>query len=210
MFYKTIKEVVTTEINIKKSRFISLLIPQNQLQSVKKALRDARQKYPGANHYCYAYIIKQDAALLERCSDDGEPSKTAGWPMLNVLKMKSLENVMAIVIRYFGGTLLGTGGLVKAYTQSVQTALDAAKIVNMEYCQKIGITLDYAYYGNYEKQFSNIMNQVTDIQFTDRIKVELWIAVDMADDFLAKADNLSLGTATTELCEKEFIPLPER
>ncbi len=141
MFYKTIKEVVTTEINIKKSRFISLLIPQNQLQSVEKALRDARQKYPGANHYCYAYIIKQYAALLERCSDDGEPSKTAGWPMLNVLKMKSLENVMAIVIRYFGGTLLGTGGLVKAYTQSVQTALDAAKIVNMEYCQKVMITL---------------------------------------------------------------------
>ena len=205
MFYKTIKDAVTTELIIKKSRFISLLIPQIQLQDVENALYDARQKYPAANHYCYAYIIRQDA--LERCSDDGEPSRTAGWPMLNVLKVKGLENVTAIVIRYFGGTLLGTGGLVKAYTQSVQTALDTAKIVNMEYCQKIGITLDYAFYGNFEKQFSDIMKQITDIQFTDRIKVELWIAVDKVDVFLAKVDNLSLGTATMELGDEEFVPL---
>lgn len=127
MFYKTIKEIVTIELIIKKSRFISLLIPINQLQDIEKELHDAKQKYPGANHYCFAYIIRQDGSILERCSDDGEPSGTAGWPILNVLKTRYLENVVAIVIRYFGGTLLGTGGLVKAYTLSVKSTLDAAR-----------------------------------------------------------------------------------
>lgn len=206
MFYKTIKEVVNGELIIKKSRFISVLIPVHQLQDVEKQLYDTRQKYPGANHYCFAYIIKQDEIISERCSDDGEPSGTAGWPILNVLKKRNLENVMAIVVRYFGGTLLGTGGLVKAYTQSVQSALDAAQIVNMEYCQKILITLDYSHYGSFEKQFSNIMNQLTDIQYTDRVRLEIWIAVDKVNDFMTKVDDLSLGTAKMELLEKEFVP----
>lgn len=207
MFYKTIKEGVTTELVIKKSRFLTILIPLFQLQEVEKEIHYVKQKYPGANHYCFAYIIRQDGVVGERCSDDGEPSGTAGWPMLNVLKMKGLENVMAMVIRYFGGTLLGTGGLVKAYTQSVQSALDSAWIVTMEYSQKIAVALDYTYYGNFEKQFSNILNQLTAIQYTERVRVELWIAVEIADDFIAKVDNLSLGTATVELLEKDFVPI---
>lgn len=204
MFYKTIKEIVTTELIIKKSRFISILIPLNQLQDVEKEIHDAKQKYPGANHYCFAYIIRQDGSILERCSDDGEPSRTAGWPILNVLKTKCLENVIVIVIRYFGGTLLGTGGLVKAYTQSVQSVLDPARIVTMEYAQKIVVTLDYSHYGNFEKQFSHIMNQIADIQYTERVRIELWVAVDKLDDFMAKVVNLSLGTATMELCEEGY------
>jgi uncharacterized YigZ family protein len=206
MFYKTIKEIVTVELIIKKSRFISLLIPINQLQDVEKELHDARQKYPGANHYCFAYIIRQDGSILERCSDDGEPSGTAGWPILNVLKTRYLENVVSIVIRYFGGTLLGTGGLVKAYTQSVKSTLDAAQIVSMEYAQKIVVTLNYSHYGSFEKQFSNIMSQIADIQYTERVRLELWIAVDKLHDFVAKVVDLSLGTATLELCEEGFVP----
>lgn len=201
MFYKTIKEIVTAELMIKKSRFIAILIPLNLLQDVEKELHDAKQKYPGANHYCFAYIIRQDGSILERCSDDGEPSGTAGWPILNVLKTRCLENVIAIVIRYFGGTLLGTGGLVKAYTQSIQSALEPARIVTMEYAQKIVVTLDYSYYGNFEKQFSHIMHQIADIQYAERVRVELWIAVDKLDDFMAKVVNLSLGTAMMDLCE---------
>ena len=206
MFYKTVKEVVPAELIIKKSRFISILRPLSQLQEVAQGLHYAQQKYPGANHYCFAYIIRQDGSILERCSDDGEPSGTAGWPILNVLKKGSLENVMAIVVRYFGGTLLGTGGLVKAYTQAVQSAMNTAQIVSMEHCQKILVTLDYSHYGSFEKQFSKIMNQVTDIQYSDRVSLELWIAVDHVDHFMTKVDNLSLGTATTELREEGFVP----
>ena len=205
MFYKAIKEVFTAELIIKKSRFISILIPLNQLQDVEKELHDAKQKYPGANHYCFAYTIRQEGSILERCSDDGEPSGTAGRPILNVLKTRYLENVLAIVIRYFGGVLLGTGGLVKAYTQSVQSALDPAQIVSMECARKIVVTLDYCHYGSFEKQFSNIMKQLADIQYTEQVRVELWIAVDKLPDFMAKVVNLSLGTATMELGEAGFV-----
>jgi len=116
------------------------------MQDIDTGRDEVRQKYPGANHYCFAYRLRQDDSILERCSDDGEPTGTAGSPMLNVLAQNELENIMAIVVRYFGGTLLGTGGLVKAYTQSVQSALDKARIISMEYSQKIMLTLDYSYY----------------------------------------------------------------
>jgi uncharacterized YigZ family protein len=205
MFYKTIKEVFTAELIIKKSRFISILIPLNQVRDVEKELHDAKQKYPGANHYCFAYIMRQDGSILERCSDDGEPSGTAGRPILNVLKTRHLENVLAIVIRYFGGILLGTGGLVKAYTQSVQSALDPARIVSLEYAQKIVVTLGYCHYGSFEKQFSSIMKQLADVQYAEQVRVELWITTDKLPDFMAKVVNLSLGTATMELGEAGFV-----
>ncbi|PKM77942.1 MAG: YigZ family protein [Firmicutes bacterium HGW-Firmicutes-15] len=204
MFYKTINEVVTAEFIIKKSRFISILIPLSQLQDVEKELNDAKQKYPRANHYCFAYIIRQDGSSLERCSDDGEPSGTAGWPILNVLKKKKLENIMAIVVRYFGGTLLGTGGLVKAYTLAVQSSLDEAKAVTMEYSHSLLVRFNYNHYGSFEKLFFNIMNQVTDVQYTDVVSIEIWIAVDKLDDFIDKVDQLTGGTATIEFLEEGF------
>jgi uncharacterized YigZ family protein len=206
MFYKTINEVITAELIIKKSRFISILMPVTQLQDVENALYDAKQKYPKANHYCFAYIIRQeDGSALERCSDDGEPSGTAGWPLLNVLKKRELENIMAIVVRYFGGTLLGTGGLVKAYTQAVQSALDETTTINMEYSQNLMVRFNYSHFGSFSNLFCNIMNQVTDIQYSDVVSLKIWIAVDKLDDFIKKVDQLTGGTATIKCLEKGFI-----
>lgn len=205
MTYKTINNTIIAEIIIKKSRFICILMPLNQIQDIETGRDEAKQKYPGANHYCFAYRLRQDGSLLERCSDDGEPGGTAGWPMLNVLAQKDLENIMAIVVRYFGGTLLGTGGLVKAYTQSVQSALDKARIICMEYSQKIMLTLDYNYYGSFEKYLHSMIAEIEDIQYSDHIKLEIWVAIDKLDDFTAKIDNLSSGTATIELCEQDFV-----
>lgn len=205
MTYKTINNVTVTEIIVKKSRFICILMPLTQIQDIETRLDEAKQQYPGANHYCFAYRIRQDGNIQERCSDDGEPSGTAGWPMLNVLAQKELENIMAIVIRYFGGTLLGTGGLVRAYTQAVQSALDKARIISMEYSQKIMLTLDYSYYGSFEAYLYNIVNEVTDIEYTERVRMEIWVALDKLDDFIAKVEDLSSGTATIEILEKGFI-----
>lgn len=205
MLYKTIEKVVNAEIIIKKSRFITVIIPVNHVLNVDQELYSLKQKYPGANHYCFAYIIRQGSSVQERASDDGEPSGTAGWPILNVLQKSKLENVLAVVIRYFGGTLLGTGGLVKAYTHAVQAALENARIVNMEYCRKIIVLLDYCYYGSFEKQFANIINQVIDIQFSERVRIELWIAVDQVDDFNDRVDNLSLGTAIMEIGKEGYV-----
>jgi uncharacterized YigZ family protein len=173
-------------------------------KDIEAALNDAYQKYPGANHYCFAYRVRQESTILERCSDDGEPSGTAGWPILNVLKQKNLEDIMAIVVRYFGGTLLGTGGLVRAYTQCVQSALDAALIVSMEYSQKIAIILDYSYYGSFEKHFFSLI-KVTNIIYTDHVRVELWISIEKANNFLSQVDNLTMGTANIEVLGADYV-----
>lgn len=205
MIYKTIKQGVSVELNIKKSRFISILLPLNHLQNIDQSRHDVRKKYQGANHYCFAYRFRQNGCIMERCSDDGEPSGTAGSPMLNVLKQKELENVMAIVVRYFGGTLLGTGGLVKAYIKGVQAAQEAANIVSMEYSRKVVISIDYSHYGGLEKRLTSMVNRVIDIKYADRVSIELWIADDRVDDFIEMVENISLGTATFKLCEEQFV-----
>ena len=206
MTYKTINDTTIAELLVKKSRFICVLMPLNQMQDIDTGRDEVRQKYPGANHYCFAYRLRQDGSILERCSDDGEPGGTAGWPMLNVLAQNDLENIMAIVVRYFGGTLLGTKGLVKAYTQSVQLALNKARIINMEYSQKVILTVDYNYYGIFENHLRNIINDLADIQYAEQVKLEIWVAVDKLDTFITKVEDLSLGTANIEIGEQNFIP----
>ena len=205
MTYKTIDDTTIAEIIIKKSRFISILIPLNQIQDIDSGRNEFKQKYPGANHYCFAYRLRQDGSTLERCSDDGEPGGTAGWPMLNVLAQNDLENIMAIIVRYFGGTLLGTGGLVKAYTQSLQTALDKARIICMEYSQKLMLTLDYSYYGILANYLSNIINEVAGIQYAEQVRLEVWVAFGKLDTFIAKVEDLSSGTAEVEMLERGFV-----
>ncbi len=205
MTYKTINDTTITELIIKKSRFICVLMPLNQMQDIDTGRDEVRQKYPGANHYCFAYRLRQDGSILERCSDDGEPGGTAGWPMLNVLTQNDLENIMAIVIRYFGGTLLGTGGLVKAYTQSVQSALDKARIISMEYSQKVMLTLDYSYYGILANYLSNIINEVAGIEYAEQVRLGVWVAFGKLDTFIAKVEDLSSGTAEVDMLERGFV-----
>lgn len=136
----TIKENVKNEIIINKSRFITLLYKVNNLNDIIKILEELKKEYKDATHYCYAYIIGN----LKRANDDGEPSHTAGMPMLNVLESKDLNNVLAVVIRYFGGIKLGAGGLVRAYSNSVSEAVNKADLTPIikEYTYKI--EFDYA------------------------------------------------------------------
>lgn len=207
MYYKTIRQAVSAEHIVKKSKFIAVLTPMSQIQDVEKTLQEVQQQYPGANHYCFSYIVRQDGSILERCSDDGEPNGTAGWPILNVLKNKELENIMAVVVRFFGGTLLGTGGLVKAYTRAVQAALDKAPIIQMEYSQKLMVSLDYSHYGSFQNQFFKLLNQLNNIEYTDLVNLELWIAVDKLESFIGGLNKLTGGKAKIEYREKDFVPI---
>ncbi len=140
MLYKTIKKPIESELIEKKSRFICILNPSSDTNEVEQILASIRKQYPGARHYCYAYRIKSDGSIIEKYSDDGEPNSTAGVPMLNVLKQQEMENVLAVVVRYFGGTLLGTGGLVRAYSGAVIQSLDLAEIISMEYSWQLRMT----------------------------------------------------------------------
>lgn len=117
----TINKNIEHEIIIKNSRFITILIKINNKEDITKNLETCKINYPRATHYCYAYKIGE---TIKKASDDGEPSGTAGLPMLNVLDKENITNILAIVIRYFGGIKLGAGGLIRAYTKSVKEALN--------------------------------------------------------------------------------------
>ena len=124
---KTITENVVTEITEKKSKFIANLCYVNNINQAEEQLNIIRKKYHDARHNCYAYIIK-DETLIKKASDDGEPSGTAGSPILNVLEKNNLCNVLAIVTRYFGGILLGAGGLVRAYTEAATKVIESSNV----------------------------------------------------------------------------------
>lgn len=122
---QSIKAPVIKETIIKHSRFIAFLAPVFTKDEAEAFLESVRSKHPDANHHCFAYILG-DEGIVQKAEDDGEPSKTAGVPMLETLKKNDLTNIIAVVVRYFGGIKLGAGGLIRAYGKSVSEAVDAA------------------------------------------------------------------------------------
>jgi uncharacterized YigZ family protein len=136
---KTIKKPVEAQINIKKSNFIARLYPAKDKKEVKKIIEEVSTRYSDATHNCTAYIVSDSQGY----DDNGEPSGTAGKPMMNVLIKNNLSNIVAIVTRYFGGIKLGAGGLVRAYSHSILKAIEEAEIVNMELFNIYEAIFDY-------------------------------------------------------------------
>lgn len=134
-----IKKEIISEIEIKKSKFFGILSPASSIEEAREILSDVRKRYPNASHYCTAMSFGN----IQRSNDDGEPSGTAGLPMLECLRHKELDNVVMIVVRYFGGTLLGTGGLVKAYQQSTLSAIALATLTIPVETGQYEITVPY-------------------------------------------------------------------
>lgn len=139
--YNTIKENASYEIVEKKSKFIGNVFYVESKEEAEIIIKEQKKKYHDARHNCWAYRVLDDNNVVEKSSDDGEPSGTAGAPMLNILSKENIVNTLVIVTRYFGGILLGTGGLVKAYSESTKLALEQAKITKIEegYIHKIEI-----------------------------------------------------------------------
>lgn len=161
--FKTILEkTVSAEIVEKKSRFIANLFYTETSEEAERIIKDIKKKYYDAKHNCFAYLILENNQVIKKFSDDGEPSGTAGAPMLEILEKKGLCNVVIIVTRYFGGILLGTGGLVRAYSDSLKKALNSANIVKKELGYEANVNLEYSnlekfkYYCN--KNNINIIN----------------------------------------------------
>ncbi|MBQ6135505.1 MAG: YigZ family protein [Bacilli bacterium] len=152
---KSIQENIQNEIIIKNSRFLTYLIELSS-SDISPFLESIRNKNLKANHYCYAYIYENEKG----CSDDGEPSRTAGAPMLNVLEREELNHVLAVTVRYFGGIKLGAGGLVRAYTKSVTEALKKASLVELIEAYKVKITFDY----KDEKQINYLVGEQAILQ----------------------------------------------
>ena len=161
-----IKETTENTIIIQKSEFITHLYRVNNVVEVNSILEDVRKKYYDATHNCYAYILGE-AQDIQKCSDDGEPQKTAGAPMMNVLKQNEMTNILAIVTRYFGGVLLGAGGLIRAYSNSVSEALKKVTLYDISYVNNFKITVTYQGYNTILSNLSYI--NIKDTSFTDEV-----------------------------------------
>ena len=171
--YRTLASVSEIEYTVNKSRFIGLAAPVSGEEEAIGIIAETRQRHREATHNCYAYICNPDGNLL-RFSDDGEPSGTAGKPILEVLRANCLKNALIIVTRYFGGILLGAGGLVRAYSHTAALAAKDVGIVTMTEAVRCEILLDYQYYNKLKYYIDSAgIIRCSDAEFTDSVKLAL-------------------------------------
>ena len=188
---KYIDKSYNNEIVIQKSRFITSIYNVSSIEEVNAILSDTRKKYYDATHNCYAYILGDDMQI-QKCSDDGEPSKTAGFPILDVLKKNNTTNILCIVTRYFGGILLGTGGLVRAYSDSCAECLRKASFLEKKELNTLIVKIDYSSYN----QLLNIKYiTILDSSFQDVITLKLAYPKEMKKDVFEFLNSISRGKA---------------
>ena len=172
--YRTIYQGGEDEIVEKKSRFIATVIPVENEEEALEFIEKTKKKYWDARHNCFAYVIGE-RGQLQRCSDDGEPNGTAGKPMLDVLLGNELRNVAVVVTRYFGGTLLGTGGLVRAYSQAVKAGLQASVVITKILGVKLHIETDYTTFGKIQYILAQRELKILDTVYSDKVELEVLI-----------------------------------
>lgn len=173
-----IQNTYENEIVIEKSRFITRIFRVNDIDMVNSILEEIRKKHYDATHNCYAYILG-DNQEIQKCSDDGEPQKTAGFPMMDVLKKNNLTNVLVIVTRYFGGILLGAGGLVRAYSDSVAQVLKKCEFYDIKKVVKFSFTTSYSGYNSILKTIPYLI--IDNTSFTSDVIITGYCDLDRYD-----------------------------
>ena len=189
---KTILENTSAQIVEKKSKFIANIYYVQSQEEVENILKEIRKKYYDARHNCYAYSILTNNGIVNKMSDDGEPSGTAGAPMLNIITKNELTNILVVVTRYFGGILLGTGGLVKAYSEATMQALEKATIVNEEIGYEVEITVLYNEWEKvkYYLEKSNIL--IIDVKYNEKIVSKIEVTEEEKNKIKELIDECSL------------------
>ncbi len=167
--YTSIAQLATASITEKKSEFIGNIAPVCSEEQAISMLRRVQAQHRTANHNVYAYRLRE--AAIQRCSDDGEPAKTAGLPVLSVLEGAGITDVILVATRYFGGTLLGTGGLVRAYTNCAKAALEVATLVHMRPCVQLTLTLPYPLYEQVNRLFLQAGARIEEPVFADNVQI---------------------------------------
>ncbi len=173
--YKTIKENVSAEIVEKKSKFIANVFYVESRDEAEDIIKKQKKKYHDARHNCYAYRVLEDENIIEKSSDDGEPSGTAGAPMLTLLSKPNIVNTLVIVTRYFGGILLGTGGLVKAYSESTKNALEKAEITKLEEGFLYKIEIKYSDLENFKYFIKNNNANIIKEEFFENVFLHVFV-----------------------------------
>lgn len=192
-FY-TIEKNVETEIVVKKSKFIANIFYISTNKEAEEKIKEIKKKYFDARHNCFSYRVVENDNIIEKASDDGEPSGTAGGPMLNILQKNNLANILIVVTRYFGGILLGTGGLVRAYSDALLEALEKTQKVKMVSGLELEVTLSYNNFENFKYYCKNHEINIISTNYNEnivcKIDMELEKKVEFDKDYENKRLNL--------------------
>ena len=200
MEYKTISERCEARFVEKKSEFIGYLSPVKTEEEAIAFINEIRAMHRKATHNCYAYILRENSTA--RHSDDGEPSGTAGVPIYEVLRKEELCDVACVVTRYFGGIMLGAGGLVRAYTRGAKDAVDTAKIKVMAEAAKAEITVDYSLYGRLPQIFAEFDARTESEDFADTVKVTVFVRWELAEKLKEKLIDSCNGKVVVDISQK--------
>ena len=203
--YKTIVSYGEGEIVEKKSKFLCKIYPVHSEEEALAHIEQLKKQYWDARHNCYAYIIGKNTETV-RCSDDGEPSGTAGRPMLEVLQKEELKDVLAVVTRYFGGVLLGTGGLVRAYTQAVQEGLLASGICEMMPMSVMNFTTDYNAIGKIKYVLGQAEVDILSEEYTHEVVLRVAIPQTRKNGVLKELIEVTNGKLQSEEIEIKYMP----
>ena len=202
--FKTIKENAEAVIIEKKSKFIANVFYVENEDEANEILNRIKKKHYEAKHHCYAYRILDKENIIKRQNDDGEPSGTAGIPIMNILEKRNLTNVIVVVTRYFGGILLGTGGLSRAYSEATKEALDNTIEIEKEIGYIAEVTLDYENVEEFERfcRYNGI--NIIEKEYNERIKIQIEIEKTKIDNLLQKKSNGNLQKMEINIKEEKY------
>ena len=204
--YQTIYRGGEGEITEKKSRFIATVIPVNEEEKALEFIEAMKKKYWDATHNCSAYVIGERGET-KRCSDDGEPSGTAGRPMLDVLEGEGLRNVAVVVTRYFGGTLLGTGGLVRAYSSAVRAGVEASVVITKMPGARLHIRTDYTGLGKIQYLLGQRGLKILDSVYTENVELDVLVPEEAVSDVEQEITEATSGQAGQEILEHCYFAI---
>ena len=199
--YKTARAASETEFTVNKSRFIGRCFPVSSDEEALARLDEIRKLHHDATHNCWAYNLRGG---IMRFSDDGEPGGTAGMPIMDTLIRSETLDAIIIVTRYFGGILLGSGGLVRAYSKSASDALSSAGVLQMLPCSEIEFFVDYSRYGGIEG-FVRSNSTVKNTEFLDNIRFNCLVPFDDAEGFIAEIIERTDGRSSPKIISEEYL-----
>lgn len=203
MGYITIKDRAENSFIEKHSEFIGYLAPVTTNDEAIAFINEIKSKHRKATHNVYAYILRDNNIV--RYSDDGEPQGTAGVPVLDVLQKKGLTDICCVVTRYFGGILLGGGGLVRAYSHATSIAIENAIIMDMCSCYQLKFSIDYNLYGKINYILPDFYVKILDTSFTDCVTITLLVKIEHYESLNSKLIDVSNGTINIEKSEEMFM-----
>ena len=209
--FKTINQDASAEIVEKKSKFIANVFYVETVEEAEEKVKEIKKKYFDARHNCFAYSVFTKEGIVNRFSDDGEPSGTAGGPMLNILNGKELTNVVVIVTRYFGGILLGTGGLIRAYTGATQEALSKLKEVKKDLGLEVSLITTYQDLEKLKYYLKQNEIEITGAEYGEDVDVFVDITEEKYSKLLTAKEKYELNfeLKETDILEEKYIVIEE-